>query len=167
MEKHFSWHEKIHLLLHTAEDNEFDSDFFLWTDLDSFRDMNETKKMSLSLFPDAKSMADVLGTEEIALLRETVSFSDTPGNDTANTTLYSDAIFGGHYNALLKFRLKFYETLSVMLKRGPFSVDEYDVVTKITYDYPTLVSVFNPKPYMSNEDPLMLFVYFLASTVTV
>lgn len=60
-------HEKVNFVMAAIEDNAFNSDFFLWTDIDAMLNVNLSRK--LTSFPDTETLDDVAGTDQLYVVQ--------------------------------------------------------------------------------------------------
>ncbi|OQV12713.1 hypothetical protein BV898_13034 [Hypsibius exemplaris] len=119
------WNEKVNFLAETIRDNAFDSDYFLWTDIGSFRDPRRTPE--LATYPDTEVANHALGTSKVFFLQ---MYNFTPGemhlspvnglptHDFRYNDRLGGAVLGGHRNAVLRYEKIYYETLSKMVELG-------------------------------------------------
>ena len=111
------WNEKLKFLLESISDNVFDSSYFLWTDIGSFR--NKKHLQDLITFPDVMRVRQSLGENKIFFLHihpfsPNQTFADR-GNgflayDFKNDVRLGGAVLGGHKDAIKTYAERYFST---------------------------------------------------------
>ncbi|OQV14890.1 hypothetical protein BV898_10922 [Hypsibius exemplaris] len=169
------WNEKVHMLLEAINDNPFDSDYFLWTDIGSFRNKEQAKK--LSSFPDTHT-ASLLGTDRVFFLqvgdfREDhlqIGWNGLPRRDFqhdigAFVKGVSGTTFGGHSHAIRQYERRYYETMELMRSNGLFIGKDQNIMSTVAVLYPELVKLVKPQYYLDGADPWFYAHYYFSRTI--
>ncbi|OQV17543.1 hypothetical protein BV898_08314 [Hypsibius exemplaris] len=140
------WNEKVKFLTAAAKDNPFGSDYFLWTDIGSFRSQRAAK--NLITYPDPVRVATELGESKVFFL-EVYPFSSAdralnpvsglPERDFRLDIRLGGGIFGGHVKALARYDAVYYETMGRMATAGRFVGKDQNVMSSVAVMYPDLV----------------------------
>jgi hypothetical protein len=132
------WNSKVVFLKETAESNPFQSEFFLWVDVGSFRANRHVEK--IFNWPDPTRVEEILSPTEPSdtMLLGLVTL-DNPGlvsswNESMGP-IYEDMIqggfFGGKLNAIQWWYNEFYRLHDVYLERGFFVGKEQNLMNTL------------------------------------
>ncbi|OWA51048.1 hypothetical protein BV898_15550 [Hypsibius exemplaris] len=162
------WNEKVHFLREAAEENAFDSDYFLWTDIGSFRDADRVKH--LTTFPDTRVTATLLGTKKIFFLQmgrftesdRIIGANGLPKQNFQHHVRLGAGIFGGHLDAVREYHARFFETLEKMRLHGIFVGKEQNVMSSVAVMYPQLIKLVDPQPYLNGGDAWFYSQYYFS-----
>ncbi|OQV14891.1 hypothetical protein BV898_10923 [Hypsibius exemplaris] len=162
------WNEKVHLLMEAINDNPFDSDYFLWTDIGSFRNKEQAK--NLSSFPDTHTTAALLGMDKVFFLQIgkfhqghlQIGRNGLPVRDFQHNFGLAGTVFGGHSNALRKYEKRYYATMELMRRNGLFIGKDQNIMSTVAVLYPELVKLVRPQPYLGGADRWFYSHYYFS-----
>ncbi|OQV14873.1 hypothetical protein BV898_10905 [Hypsibius exemplaris] len=149
-ELYILWNEKVHFLMEAIAKNPFDSDYFLWTDIGSFRSGEEAG--NLTSYPDTKTTASLLGTSQVFFLQMEdfqqghlqIGQNGLPTRDFQQDISLAGTVFGGHMNAIRKYEKRYYETMELMRRNGLFIGKDQNIMATVAVLHPELVKLGNP-----------------------
>ena len=166
------WNEKLKFLLESISDNVFDSSYFLWTDIGSFRDKKHLQ--DLITFPDLMRVRQSLGEHKIFFLQihpfsPNQTFADR-GNgflayDFKNDVRLGGAVLGGHKSAIKTYAERYFSTMETMRQNGCFIGKDQNIMSTVALLYPDLVHLVAPKPYLNDSDPWFYSLYYFTKQV--
>ena len=138
------WNEKSHFLKIAAEQNYFQTDFFLWVDIGCFRIPN-TKYIH---WPDSSKFP--LDKILLLLVRPfTTEESQCVSLETLPDFKYSDGriggtIFGGNIQSILKWYDAYYNMLEYFISIDRFIGKDQNIMTSVSLVHTDLVHIVNP-----------------------
>ncbi|OQV14469.1 hypothetical protein BV898_11311 [Hypsibius exemplaris] len=167
-EVYIVWNEKIHFLMKAIQDNVFDSDYFMWTDIGCFRD--PWRATQLTTYPDTNTTSLLLGRDRVYFLQmgnfaktdHTLAANGVPIKDFRYEVRLGGTMFGGHASALIKYDKLFYSTMELMLKDGRFIGKDQNIMSSIAMMHPELVKRVRPESYLNGGDPWFYTQYYFS-----
>ncbi|OQV14878.1 hypothetical protein BV898_10910 [Hypsibius exemplaris] len=141
------WNQKLHFLMEAIKENPFDSDYFLWTDIGSFRDKEQAEQ--LTSYPDTNTTATLLGTDKVFFLQmgdfleehRKIRWNGLPEKDFQHGTGLAGTVLGGHANAIREYNQRYYETMKLMHDNGLFIGKDQNIMSTVAVLYPDLHSI--------------------------
>ncbi|OQV14879.1 hypothetical protein BV898_10911 [Hypsibius exemplaris] len=152
------WNQKLHFLMEAIKENPFDSDYFLWTDIGSFRDKEQAEQ--LTSYPDTNTTATLLGTDKVFFLQmgdfleehRKIRWNGLPEKDFQHGTGLAGTVLGGHANAIREYNQRYYETMKLMHDNGLFIGKDQNIMSTVAVLYPDLVKLVKPKYYLGGAN---------------
>ncbi|OWA53964.1 hypothetical protein BV898_18387 [Hypsibius exemplaris] len=162
------WNEKVHLLMEAIEENPFDSDYFLWTDIGCFRDAERAEK--LTSYPDTYTTSSLLGTNNVFFLQvgnfrqehQIIGENGLPINHFQYDVCLGGGVFGGHANAVRQYSQQYYKTMDLMQSNGIFIGKDQNVMSTVAVLYPNLVKLVKPQYYLDGADPWFYSLHYFS-----
>ena len=125
------WNSKLWFLMQAIQENPFESDKFVWTDIGCLRTVDSEIQSKLIKYPLYDNISDT--QLDIVLLSPFQEYKLVFQDEVH----FSGAIFGGHKDTILKIYDLFYNRLNAFIQQGLF----------VGCDQQTMASV-----YMTNSD---------------
>jgi hypothetical protein len=133
------WNSKLWFLMQAIQENPFQSNKFVWTDIGCLRDLNSEIHTKLQKYPLYDNISET--QLDIVLLRPFQEHKQFFQDEIH----FSGAIFGGHTGAIKKVHDMFYERFDMFIQEGLF----------VGCDQQTMASVYmtNPKMFHPIKPP--------------
>ncbi|OWA51039.1 hypothetical protein BV898_15541 [Hypsibius exemplaris] len=162
------WNEKVNFVMEATRDNSFGSDYFLWTDIGSFRSAENVG--NLTTYPDASTTASRLGKDRVFFLQlqeltkndRIIGSNGLPQHNFQNDIRLGGGIFGGHVGALTRYADVYYRTMAAMRENGIFIGKDQNIMASVAVMYPDLVWLVQPEPYLNDGDPWFYAQYYFS-----
>ncbi|XP_055349156.1 uncharacterized protein LOC129596027 [Paramacrobiotus metropolitanus] len=149
-ENYVIWNQKWRFVLEAMEENVFQSEYFLWVDIGSFRDRSLLYPQRS--FPSIDSVQSLAPKDKLTLLLVypfVANASDWWEDITADHV--GAGIAGGYPHAWRQWIEKYYETQRVLLTRGVNAGKEQNVMNAVARRYPETVHLVTPQPYFGDR----------------
>jgi hypothetical protein len=125
------WNSKLWFLMQTIQENPFQSDKFVWTDIGCLRDLDSEIQSKLAKYPLYDKISETrLNIVLLSPFKQLKVFFQYEVH-------FSGAMFGGHKEVIKKVHDLFYQRLDLFIKQGLF----------VGCDQQTMASV-----YMTNHE---------------
>lgn len=172
-ELYIVWNEKINMVMEAISANIFNSEYFIWCDIGSFRSKSQAEKLvtfasynrTKSVLKDSEKMALLLikpfaredgVTEESGLPR--VAYHDV--------ARVGGTIMAGHREAWQIWNHSFYEMLELYLKNDRFAGKDQNVMNSVVVRNPERFYLIPPKPYFGGlGNRWFYFQYYFSEAV--
>lgn len=162
------WNEKAQFLFEAIKDNVFNSDYFIWTDIGSFR----YPKMAQQLvsFPDTATTAKELGADKVYFLLVepfmdqdcVLDIEGLPKKDFKHDNRLGGTTFGGHRTILEKYHHIYYRVMDRLIDKGRFVGKDQNIMATVAVMYPHLVHLVRPQNYLNNSDRWFYSLYYFS-----
>ena len=167
-ELYILWNEKVNFLTEAIRDNAFHSDYFLWTDMGSFRSPDLAAR--LTTYPDTDTVAEALGTERVFFLQvepfvvqdRVIGVNGLPEHNFQRDIRLGGGIFGGHATAMARYDEIYYQTMDKLREDGRFIGKDQNIMSSVAVMYPDLVKLIRPEPYLNGADPWFYAQYYFS-----
>ncbi|OQV12712.1 hypothetical protein BV898_13033 [Hypsibius exemplaris] len=163
------WNEKLSFLAETIKDNTFDSDYFLWTDIGSFRDPR--RAAALTTYPDTEITRRTLGSNKVFFLqmydftaeeKELNPVNGLPKHDFRYDVRLGGAVLGGHRNAVLHYQQIYHEIMDKMINAGRFVGKDQNIMSSVAILHPELVRLVPRAPYLNGGLDWFYSLYYFS-----
>ena len=163
------WNEKVNFLAEAIKDNPFDSDYFLWTDIGSFRNSHRNK--NLTTYPDTETTSQALGTDRVFFLQirdfmaEEKLISNKTGLPMHNFQYdirLGGAVLGGHRLAVRRYERVYYRTMKLMQDDGRFIGKDQNIMSSVAVMYPNMVHLVKAQTYLTGGDAWFYSLYYFS-----
>ncbi|GAU97147.1 hypothetical protein RvY_08499 [Ramazzottius varieornatus] len=169
-ELYMVWHLKTRFVMEAIETNPFDSEYFIWCDIGSFRRRDHAQL--LKNFPNISTL-ETLNTKRMYLLAIGGQFSEDdlklradglPKNDmSVGPNRMSGGVMVGHRNAWIRWNQKFYYVARRLTSVGRFIGDDQAVMASVVVLFPELVQLIYPKPYYGDAGNEWFYLQYFFS----
>lgn len=166
-ELYILWNEKTNFLTESIKLNPFNSDYYFWCDIGSFRNENHLKY--LVNFPNPDTVYNlnsdkiyILQIEEFYKNELVKGVNGLPDYDFKNVCRVGGGIFGGHKNTIQIWNEKYYNMLKLFIDNNRFAGKDQNIMASIYVMYPELVELVKHKPYFNNGDLWFYLQYYLS-----
>lgn len=157
------WNEKAYFLSRTADDNPFNTQYFLWIDIGSFRDASRLQEINLYHFPTAEQfIPNKVTMFQIAPFTQKEKDNLDQYDNRFALTCRIGGLFGGNKEAISHFKTKHTELLKQFIKSGAFTGKDQAIYSYICLKYPELVNVINAHQVYPKYDPWFCFHYYFS-----
>ncbi|OQV22670.1 hypothetical protein BV898_03495 [Hypsibius exemplaris] len=163
------WNEKTNFVMDAIGDDPFNSDYFIWCDIGSFR--NASRLPQLRTFPNEKKISQLDSTKihmEILYPFRRRDYALLPNNGLPVRRFQKEVRLAGgfmvgHRRAWQKWNGIFYETLMRMSEANRFVGDDQIVMVNVAVLHPELTKFITPKPYFNDTGDGWFYFQYLFS----
>ncbi|OWA52566.1 hypothetical protein BV898_17017 [Hypsibius exemplaris] len=167
-ELYIIWNEKLHFVADAIRENIFKSNYFMWTDIGSFR--NPLFLRRLISFPNGKRMRLLLGKDKVFLLQPQnatatdmlpVSEGELPGVQIAKQIPIAGGAFAGHRDALLHYKDLYYGTMDRLIEEKRFVGKDQNTISAVAAMHPKMFCLVQAQQYFKGAgDRWFYYLYF-------
>ena len=155
------WNEKIFFVKRAIEENIFNTEYFIWTDIGSFRESDRVNELR-GAFPCVDKLPkDKLTFRQICKFQES-HLIDLDKVDNRFTTPYSiigAGIWGGSKEMLLTFSGLYYDTLEEFDKNKVFKGKEQNILAFLVIRHPHMFNLIFSHNLTMNHTDNKLYTY--------
>lgn len=155
------WNEKIFFVKRAIEENIFNTEYFIWTDIGSFRESDRVTELR-GAFPSVHKLPkDKLSFRQICNFQES-HLIDVHKVDNRFTTPYSiigAGIWGGSKEMLLTFSGLYYDMLEEFDKNKVFKGKEQNILAFLVIRYPHMFNLILSHNLVRSSNDNKLYTY--------
>jgi hypothetical protein len=157
------WNEKIYFVKKTIEINPFNSKYFMWLDIGSFRSKYHNIMKNFDKFPNETKFID-----NKIILAQIYPFTDVVTNNIQQIDSrftgqhFLGGLFAGDSETLLKFENKFTELLKIFKDKNIFAGVDQTFYNYIALQNPDLVHIIDANKIHPTYNPWFCFHYYFS-----
>lgn len=155
------WIEKIYFVKRIITENPFNSKYFMWLDIGSFR--YRSKPAVLNTFPDYRKFIDhKIILAQIYPFDQEITKNIDEIDSRFNGKHYLGGLFAGDGFTLLLFEQKISELLEIFKKKGIFAGNDQTLYNYVALQNPNLVYIIDANTVHPTYNPWFCFHYYFS-----
>ena len=160
------WNEKIYFLNKVINENPFESNFFLWNDIGSFRTTNKNKLQLIKELQFPQSNRFVKGKVSMFKIKDFTLDEKKNINNIDSRFKHVNrygGMFGGDKESLIIFEKKYTKLLHKFKKKNIFAGKDQSIYNFLVLQNPNLIHTINSHKVNKSYDKWFCFHFYFSN----